>query len=238
MESLNEFDNSPIERFVNKDELRDFYLREVVESKLVDSYEDDLKKFGYSEEQINEFREAVLKLDDMQKDALFAFPWELKQRSLPFNLKQIKENKKTIAGMVSDIVRASSLQHRAVAYHCSDQNIGNREIKNANGAVHEWVIKGTEPDHRDNDIPMAYYSFDYANLYRKKNPKFLYIVSAQINEKTGHKRDEDGSWGRAPSLSVIEKLDIKQVDALVDKLVSEHMQDEDNKKATPFSDAA
>jgi len=69
---------------------------------------------------------------------------------------------------------------------------------------------------------MAYYSFDYKNIFRERNPKFLYFVSIQKDEKSGHKKDNTNNWGRAPSLSIIGNVDIQEVDNFVRNSLDEY----------------
>ena len=70
---------------------------------------------------------------------------------------------------------------------------------------------------------MAYYSFDYENLYRVKNPNYIYVVSIQENERSGHRKDGNNEWGRAPSLTVIEKINLKEVDEIVQEILNEEI---------------
>ncbi len=219
------------EQFLSKEQLKEYYFKEVVTGKLLDSFEHELTKFGFNEEQIHEFRVAVLDLSEAERDTLFAFPWSLKQKTLPYMLSKIEKGEESVSAMVAKILDASSKQHRSIAYHCTDENIMQKDVKLPGEISKEWVINGKEADHRDDDLPMAYYSFDYNHLYREKNPKFIYLVSVQLNDTSGHKRDENGSWGRAPSLSVIEKIDVHQADSLVNDLVKQRIEEGDNKKA-------
>lgn len=184
----------------------------IVAEKMVDTYENEMKNFGFSQKQISEFRNEILLLTPVNEDLLYAFPWELKQRALPSFLKKINEGNETIKSMIEKIITASKSGHRKIAFHASNENITPKETRGLGQAVKEWAVKGTENDHRDNDLPMAYYSFDYANLYRQKNPKYIYAVSIQEDEKSGHRKDGNNQWGRAPSLSVIEKFDLKDIE--------------------------
>lgn len=219
------------EQYLNKDQLKEYYFKEVVTGKLLDSFEHELTKFGFNEDQIHEFRVAVLDLNETERDTLFAFPWSLKQKTFPFMFSKIEKGEESVASMVAKILDASSKQHRSIAYHCTNENIVQKDVKLPGEVAKEWIINGTEADHRDDDLPMAYYSFDYNHLYREKNPKYIYMVSVQLNDTSGHKRDENGSWGRAPSLSIIEKIDVHQVDDKVKELVKERLEEEENKKA-------
>ena len=87
--------------------------------------------------------------------------------------------------------------------------------------VKSWVVYGKEKDHRDNDLPMAYYSFDYMNLYKSKDPKYIYVVSVQKSQSSGNRRDGNNQWGRAPSLSVVEKFDLRELEMEVEAIAQE-----------------
>lgn len=202
-------------------ELKEVLFHEIITSKIVDTYEKEMEQIGFSDKEINTFREKILSLSIEKRESLYAFPWELKQRALPAFFKKIKQNTETIDSMVEKIVDASEKQHRKIGYHSSNENIMPKEERSNGQLVKSWVIYGKEKDHRDNDLPMAYYSFDYENLYRVKNPNFIYIVSIQESEKSGHRKDGNNEWGRAPSLAVIEKIDLKEVDQTILRLIEQ-----------------
>ena len=78
--------------------------------------------------------------------------------------------------------------------------------------IRRWDIKGTEKDHRDDDRNMAYYSTKYRHLFKKKGPKFVYIVRT---EPQTHKTD--GNWSRAGKLSVVTRVPFEEVFEYVEK---------------------
>lgn len=202
--------------------IKESFFHEVITSKIIDTYEKEMVNVGYTNDQINELREKVISLSVDKRESLYAFPWELKQRALPAFLKKMGEGE-TIDSMVDKIIEASEKQHRRIGYHATNENIIPKEERSNGQLVKSWVIYGKEKDHRDNDLPMAYYSFDYENLYRVKNPNYIYIVSIQENEASGHRKDGNNEWGRAPSLTVIEKINLKEVDETVKELVQEEI---------------
>jgi hypothetical protein len=114
--------------------------------------------------------------------------------------------------MIQDLLSKSEKYNYTLGYHLSP-----REIKpDAQG---NWVIKGTEKDHRHEDIPMAYYSLDYRNRYREKPSKFLYIVRAEQVEGSGHYQDNNGLWGHAPSLAIVDVIDLPSIEKEMDTLM-------------------
>lgn len=221
LHTTNEFEHRNHEE--RKNELREFFFHEVITTKIIDTYEKEMVSLGFTKEQINNFREKIISLDVDTRESLYAFPWELKQRALPAFLKKIQDGTETIDSMVEKIIDASKKQNRKIGYHATDENFVPKDEQSHGQLVKSWVIYGKEKDHRDNDLPMAYYSFDYENLYRVKNPNYIYVVSIQENEKSGHRKDGNNEWGRAPSFTVIEKIDLKEVDKIVREFVEEEM---------------
>ncbi len=221
--SVSESDQKNLEHEEQVLRLKESFFHEVVTSKIIDTYEKEMERVGYSPEQINSLREKIIELSVDKRESLYAFPWELKQRALPAFLNKIKEGNETVESMVDKLIEASEKQHRRIGYHATNENIIPKEERSNGQLVKSWVIYGREKDHRDNDLPMAYYSFDYENLYRVKNPNYIYVVSIQENERSGHRKDGNNEWGRAPSLTVIEKINLKEVDEIVQEMLNEEI---------------
>lgn len=200
-------------------------FHELVANRMVDTYEKEMQSLGFTKEEMIQFRDSVLSLNNEDSEAVYAFPWELKQRALPAFLKKIREGKETVGSMVEKIVSASKLQHRQFAFHASNDNIVPKEETSQGAKVKSWVIYGRENDHRDNDLPMAYYSYDYMNLYKSKDPKYIYVVSIQKTQTSGNRKDGNNQWGRAPSLSVIEKFDLRELETEVEAVAQERIKE-------------
>ncbi len=69
-----------------------------------------------------------------------------------------------------------------------------------------WNIKGFEQDHRDSDLSKAYYSTKYRHLFKKRDPKFIYIVGTDP-----HTHGTDGNWSRAGMLSIVARVPFSDV---------------------------
>lgn len=190
----------------------EYIFRNIVETKAIVVFEEDMKYFGYSEEQILEFHNELEALGKNMEKVL-SFPYELRQRMLPRYKELIDSGKGSIKDMVKRVFDVGVKNGSVVAYHCSRFDVP--KTKNGN-----WFIDGKEADHRDNDLPMAYYSFDYGHLYRSKNPKYIYLVSAHT-KSTAHKTD-GSSWGRAPTIDVIAKLDMREVEEETKRIFEEY----------------
>ena len=101
-----------VERTPDFLKLKTEIFHEVVANKMVDTYEKEMISLGFTKEEIIEFRDALLGLDYEDSEAVYAFPWELKQRALPAFLKKVREGKETMSTMVSKISEASKKQDR------------------------------------------------------------------------------------------------------------------------------
>jgi len=207
---------------------KEYIFRNIVENKILDSFLSDMESAGFSPEQVEQF-ESMLTEDINIMPKIIAFPRELKKRSFSYFSKEILNGRADMRFMYDNLKKRAKLTNPKIAYHCGNNDIRPKTLKDINREDFEsWSISGTEKDHRDDDKPMAYYSFDYMNLYRKKNPKYLYLIESNPKHRT------DGvEWGRAPTLDVIEKLDLREVDAEVDRQYSEYLKNEEKKEARP-----
>lgn len=201
--------------------LKEMLFHEIISAKIVDTYEKEIEKNGLTDIHKDELREKIINMTPADREAFYAFPWELKQRALPVFASKILKGEETIDSFVDKIVEVSKKQHRKLGFHASSESIFPKEEKSGAEKALSWNIYGKEKDHRDDDLPMAYYSFDYNNLYRIKRPNFIYIVSIQEGEKYGHRKDGKDEWGRAPSLSIIDKVDLRETDETIDQFIKE-----------------
>jgi hypothetical protein len=68
---------------------------------------------------------------------------------------------------------------------------------------------------------MAYYSLDHRNLFQKKHGDHVYLVRAQTKGNYAHKQDQNNHWGRAPTLSIIDHVNKKYVEARAEESLEE-----------------
>jgi hypothetical protein len=196
-----------------REQFREDIFPQLVATHILEHIADDLLEAGFEKQEIREIQHVFLDLSEKEMKAVLAIPAQLRPKLFERYAEQLEEGSQTPAGMVKDLLQKSEKYHYTLGYHLSP-----KEIKpDAQG---NWVVKGTEKDHRHNDIPMAYYSLDYRNRYREKPSKFLYIVRAEQVEGSGHYQDNNGLWGHAPSLSVVDVIDLpnleKEMDILMD----------------------
>lgn len=205
--SAEEFDFLKIE----KNNLYEQSFRSVIESHLEDNTFKLLEKNGFSEDEIEEFRKIFLNLSKKEREYVISYPYALKIRNLQGSKNLSPE--KRIELFVKGAIMTGEKDGRIIGFHASPSIIlpnDKEKVGETMRTTTGWTILGTEPDHRDNDIFKAYYSLDYLNIYREKNPKYIYPVA--VLTKTGTHKKDANKWGRASRLDVIDQFDIKEID--------------------------
>lgn len=210
-----------------REKVRDLFFRQYIETEMESELFNEIKKGGLDDAQINELRKSFSALNDQEKEFAYALPYELRKRNFKFQAGQIKAGKKSIDQFWDSVIKIGLQTGRRLGYHLSPYDIP--PTKNKINGEDEWFINGTEQDHRNSDNPMAYYSEDYNNLYRTKGGTHLYVISSQRGSGTGHYVDNTNHWGRASTLAVVQKFDMRKVDAFVNEQTAEYF----NQKKTP-----
>lgn len=222
--STEEFDFLKIE----KNSIDEQNFRSVIESHLEDNAFRLLEKNGFSADELEYFRKIFVDLPRKEREYIISYPYELKIRNLQGSKNLPPE--KRIDLFVKGAIMTGEKDGRIIGFHASpsmilpnDKERVGETLKRTTG----WTILGTEPDHRDNDILKAYYSLDYLNVYRDKNPKYIYPVA--VLTKTGTHKKDANKWGRASKLDVIDRFDIKEIDKEV-VLLSKSSTNKDKEK--------
>lgn len=182
-----------------KNRLFNAYLRNSVAKQFMEHARDC--DFNESEVEEIELALGTLSIDDAL--AALSLPFELREKWFETTLDKIESGESDIATAVNELVALGKKNGFSIGFHTSPVDIQPEE----NG---RWVIKGSEKDHRDNDLTMAYYSKQYKHIFKQRNPQFIYVIRALEGERT------DGSWYRAPSLSVIARLPFEEVNNFVE----------------------
>lgn len=187
---------------------------------LCDSFErvlvDELRKKGLSDDLIRDLKTALTKLPVEQRKQVLAWPREIlvrKDEGLLLN-KEIKKLQETgdVDTFINKMLEIANLPSTkwTIGYHMSNHDLNP-------GAEERWDILGTEKDHRDDDLPMAYYSLKYENLYREKqNDSFLYLVRG--SESDAH---DDNGWYRNNTLSIIHKVRLMEMEEKTKEIMQE-----------------
>ncbi len=200
---------------LDEQEFREGVFLTYVHEQLLDTFEDALCEVpDIDDDEVEEWKDALLVLDDVHLSAFLAVPHEMLQRRL--NALVTKGRREGVQKTVIEAADDFYKRGYRVAYHCSPSN------SEPDPETDAWTIDGREADHRDKDIGMAYYSFDLKNLYRKKNPKYLYLIRADVSEETSHRQDGNLDWGRAPKLDVLTKVDYQDAMKRVEKRVEDY----------------
>ncbi len=176
-----------------KDTLFDQYLKQ----QLIEDFFDHLEEY-LDEEAIDAMRGELARYDDADVYATLSLPHELRDRKFAVFQKEVETGKEP-AALMKGFIDASKQRGYSIGYHTSPNDIKPRE-----GG--QWNITGYEKDHRDDDLSKAYYSTKYRHLFKKKDPKFIYIV--RIDPET-HRTD--GNWSRAGVLSVVARVPFSDV---------------------------
>ncbi len=208
------------EEFVTRKEQ---IFRTLVEDQILNHTVSLMEQIGFSPDDIHHWNELMSSLSEQQKMYIVSFPYELKKRFLT-EAKRNQNGENKFQSIIDTACKSGELLHRSIGFHATNKDIIPKKEMVGGRFIEEWRIEGTEKDHRNNDLPMAYYSEDYMHLFRTKNPKYIYVVATQQNGS--HHRDGSQNWGRASSLAVIDKLDLGEIDRQVENISHEY----ENKK--------
>lgn len=193
-----------------KDTLFDQYLKQ----NLIEDFFDELHEY-LDEEAVDDMRGELANYDDEDIYATLSLPKELRHRKFTDFQKQLESENKNPGEVIKSFVEASKRHGFGIGYHTSPNDIKPDEQG-------RWTIKGFESDHRDDDLSKAYYSTKYRHLFKRRNPKFIYIVRT---DPSTHRTD--GNWSRAGTLSVVARVPFEDVVEYVEK----NVRDIEKKKA-------
>lgn len=186
------------------EEIKDTLFGEYMKQQLLEDFFNELD--GYiDKDDSDKMRSALAECDDDVVYGTLSLPAELRERKFLDFQKKLENNQKTAEELINDLISVSTRYGFSIGYHTSPSDIRPDEKG-------RWSIKGTEKDHRDDDRTMAYYSSKYRHLFKKKGPKFVYIVRT---EPETHKTD--GNWSRASELSIVAKVPFEEVFNYVEK---------------------
>lgn len=213
------------EESLDKQHLRESIFVSVINEKLLEEFEDALYESEFEEEEVEEFKKNLESYSFEDIKQILSLPYEIRVRRLAVLKKNISEGKMTIAGAIERLKSDAAKEGYTLGYHVSDAEVIPR--KDAKTGSEAWIIDGKEEDHRDDDLPMAYYSTDLEHMYRKKRARYMYLVRAHTGENSPHRQDNDGAWGRASKLDVIARLDLEGVMGEVNRREKDYQKDSD-----------
>lgn len=192
---------------------------------LLDATEEAMLECDYSDQEIEEYKSTLNNLSDEEKKAVLAIPDTLRQRAFARYRQKLDEQDMQPKDIISDQLETANKYGFTVGYHVSNSEIPKTTNKYGE---QQWVIQGNEFDDRD-EMPMAYYSLDRRNLFSKNQGDHIYLVRASTSGEYRDKQDNNNNWGRAPTLSIIESVNKKDIDAQAERIMDEQGQQEKEK---------
>lgn len=184
-----------------REKLRDRIFDQLVAGKVLDTFMDELDDCDFPDAGLEEIALAFGELSEADKRAVLAIPAQLRPQVFKRYADMVRSGAMTGRTMIADALQKAQRYGFTLGFHLSPIDIRP-------GKDGSWMIKGTEKDHRHDDRAMAYYSTDYSHRYLKKPSRYLYVVRAETGENTSHYPDNDGTWGHASSLAIIERVDM------------------------------
>lgn len=211
---------------MNEADLKETIFRTVVLSRIREDFEEALWQADFSEENVEEYQQALLNLPEDKASKIFTTPWEIRGRFLREFKAKIDHKEATVTDMVNQLYQMAEKKGYELGFHLTSKDI--EPSQGARGP--EWDIVGYDFDDRD-ERPMAYYSLDYKNLFRKKRGTNLYVVRAETGPETTHKRDTSNNWGRAGRLAIIERMNVGDIDDEVEAALKELKKEKSEEEA-------
>ncbi len=193
---------------------------DIIMSRILNEFSDALEDVGYEPEQIEDIKKELGGEAEEDRKAALAIPEEIRERYLE------KLKNKSPHELVQTLIENGKKYGFSIGYHVSPS------------AAEGTTIIGKEEDHRDSDLPRAYYSTDYKHLYLKKKGNYLYAVRAETGSKSSHRQDNDESWGRASTLAIISRFNLPEVRTEVERKVHEYEQQKIEEAASNMRAAA
>jgi len=182
----------------SREKLEDFLFDQYMKQHLIDGFFEDLDEF-VEEKDADVMKKALSKYNDAEILSTISLPHQLRKRNFEAFEEAIYTEGQDPEKVMNNFVNRAKVHKFGVGYHTSAADI------RPNSETGEWIIKGTENDHRDNDLSKAYYSSKFKHLYKAKDAGFIYAVRTSPEDKT------DGNWSRAGTLSVIMRVPFHEV---------------------------
>ncbi|MEX2514538.1 MAG: hypothetical protein WD335_00165 [Candidatus Paceibacterota bacterium] len=185
-----------------------------------------LFEIDYAKEEVEQVVNELMEIPE--RDAVSILLLSDRQMDIFFTQKKNEGN--TVQSILDAFMEAGA-DKPTIGFHATPKQImPATKIRNGR-ETEEWIVDGSEKDHRDNDLPMAYYSYDYTHLYRQNKSDYLYIVQSLPS----HRGDPSNNWGRAPSLQIISEMKQENIKEYIEKMKSaarfEDTSDSKNKAA-------
>lgn len=206
------------EKPLSIEEKSELFLKIILE-KVFSTVNKDLLNSGFNQEDVDYL---INKLDteysSREAQRFLALPYSARKFAYKkFASEMIKkddrgERNKVIDKMLDYYINNNLLKNTYFAFHNTNSDI--HKVIEGPQKREEWYVKGDEKDHRNSDLPMAYYSMNFKDLFFRGPMKYLYLVRANLDKDY---KDNDGSWGRAYSLPIIDRFDLQEIMSEINK---------------------
>lgn len=167
----------------------------------------DFIKSGFSKEDFDYLIDRLKnKYGEREREIFLSIPASIREKEYvkwADKSKEYHNSHKVIDELLSFYVEKDS--SKFFGYHTSTDKI-SRDLKTG-----DWEIipRINSEDHRNNNLPMAYYSVDFKNLYFDKHSRnYIYLIRADTKKDY---QDGDHAWGRNSKLSIIAEFDTHQI---------------------------
>lgn len=211
---ISSIDNSLVGYEGDREHIHDVLFNRYMKQKLLEDFFEDLDEY-LDPEDVDNMRAVLSEHSDSEVYATLSLPSELRNNRFQ-KFAEAVEDGKSPKNIMEEFIQMSSKYGFGIGYHTSPNEI----IPSEDGS---WIVKGLEQDHRDGDASKAYYSTKYRHLFKKKSPKYIYIVRT---EPETHRTD--GNWSRAGNLSIVSKVPFNDVVSFV-RETAKGMEDEKRK---------
>ncbi len=190
-----------LDRITRQEEFFEFF----VTNEMLGRFEDDIAEMSIDSRSEELIMSAATRMTFAQLYHALSYPRDLLHMPNNYVVATVQEALKGKISFEEVLPKMAAIAERngfTIGFHMSKFDIrpGSKG----------WAVLGKEVDHRDGDLPMAYYSREFENLYRRGLTNFLYIIRAEGNNGT-HRVSEDGRWWRAPTLSIVQQIPIERL---------------------------
>lgn len=208
--------------------MREDAFRSIILSTLSETFMNRLEETGFSDEETKSIMSATTELSFDDAAAVFGVPASIFERRFGRLLESVRAGMMRPGEIPTLLLRDAREKGFGIGYHNSSHEVL------PNQRTGEWHIRPSEQDHRDGDLPRAYFSTSYKTLYRSKHSiKYLYIVRTMKD----HSRT-DGNWSRTNALSIIDEVPLDRIDKWVAEAVLNKKKALENESSAPLMESA
>ena len=189
----------------SEDDFKDHLFHEYAKQALVEDFASSLGDY-LEPEDVDTFLGVLMSHSDEEIISVLSLPKELRERWFD-SVERSVSSGTPVEEVAEEVTNKFAKAGFGIGFHTSPNDI------KPNPETGAWFIKGTEADHRDDDLVRAYYSSQYRHLYKKQNSKYIYVVRTDPDYKT------DKNWSRASNLSVVMRIPLHSTINFVESTV-------------------